>query len=278
MDEQVLIKGPRGRLVGMLHRPTGATVRQPAVLFCHAFGEERKSSALAMSRLARAVAGAGHLALRFDYYGTGDSEGEAVEVTLQSLMDDVACAASFLRGEAGTRRLCLLGLRLGATLAARGAEALEGCAGLALIEPVADGAAYFGGELRRRLLRQMLTGGRTAAPSPPVPGQLPREDAVLDMDGLALKGSTYQELAALGLRQGRVSFNGPVLVCQVHFNDRPRAELEAVCQAYSAAGAPVEFCCLVLPPFWSRIEVALADEVNAAVTQWLERALDAGTR
>jgi len=34
----------------------------------------------------------------------------------------------------------------------------------------------------------------------------------------------------------------------------------------------------VLPPFWSRIEVALADEVDAAVTQWLKGALDGGTK
>ena len=268
MDEQVLIETRRGTLVGMLHAPE-AEARPTAALFCHAFGEERKSSALAMARLARAVARAGFPALRFDYYGCGDSEGEFADATVGTRLEDIATAAAFLRRRTEAEGVCLLGLRLGATLAARAAERLADCAGLVLVEPVTDGAAYFGGELRRKLVRRMMTEGRGDASPAEMLRRLERDDAVLDLDGFAVRGPTYKELAALGIRAGEVSFAGPVLVVQVHFKDRPKPELEAACAAYREAGARVAFHRLVLPPFWNRIEVILAPELEAAVTQWL---------
>jgi exosortase A-associated hydrolase 2 len=263
MDEQLVIETRRGALVGMLHRPERDARPEAAVLFCHAFGEERKSSALTMARLARAVAGAGLPALRFDYYGCGDSEGEFADATVASRLDDVPDAARFLQERTGAANVLLLGLRLGATLAALAAEGLPDCAGLVLIEPIMGGAAYFGRELRRRLVRRMMTDGRAEEAAEPA------EDELLDLDGFAVRPATYRELRALGIRAGQVAFAGPVLVVQVHFKEGPKPELEAACNAYRQAGAPVAFRRLVLPPFWNRIEVILAPELDAAVTSWL---------
>jgi len=275
-DEPVLIEAPRGALMGMLHLPAGAVPAEPAkqtgVVFCNPFGEERKSGALVMARLARAVAEAGFPALRFDYYGCGDSEGETIEATVRTQVEDIRFAARWLVARAGVSGICLLGLRLGATLAARAAEGMAGCSGLVLIEPVTDGAEYFGGELRRKLLRQMLTEGRGRGSRAEMLKELESDEAVLDLDGFAVRGSTYRELKALGIRRGEVRFAGPVLVCQVHFNDGPKAELEAACEAYRQAGAQVEFRALVLPPFWARIEVILAPELNTTVVGWLRTA------
>jgi len=271
-DQAVLIETPRGALVGMLHLPEGSGSRT-GLVFCDAFGEERKSSALVMARLARAVASAGYPALRFDYYGCGDSEGDFADATVRTRLEDITLASAFLRERTGVRDVCLLGLRLGGTLAARAVEPASGrqhYAGLVLIEPVTDGAAYFGGELRRKLVRQMLTDGRGGASRQEMLKRLEDDNAVLDMDGFAVRGSTYRELTALGIRKEDVSFAGPVLICQVHFNDRPKPELEAACAAYQSAGAQVEFSKLVLPPFWSRIEVILAGELNAAIVSWLK--------
>jgi exosortase A-associated hydrolase 2 len=272
MDEQVLIETPRGKLVGMLHRPSGPP-RGPGVVFCHAFGEERKSSALVMARLARAVAAAGRFALRFDYYGCGDSEGKFVEATGRTRLDDVRAATEFLRREAGGKEFVLLGLRMGATLAARAAEELPACAGLVLIEPLADGTAYFSGQIRRSLVRRMLTRGRAgdASPDDSLRSQLTGDTEIIDLDGFAVTAETYRELGALGICAGAVTFRGPVLVCQVHFNDTARPDMEAVCEAYRRAGTEVSFARIVLPPFWSRIEITLAPELDAAVHAWLAR-------
>jgi len=268
-DEPVLLDGPRGRLVGMLHRPPVDDGRRPGVLFCNAFGEERKSSALTMARLARAAARAGFPALRFDYYGCGDSEGEFVEADVETRLADIRTAAGFLRERCGRADLCLLGLRLGGALAAAAAVEMAHCAGLVLIEPITDGERYLGGELKRRLVRRMMTGAGRGAGRRELQDKIESDSAVLDMDGFALRGAAYKQIARLGIRAGEVRCDGPVLVCQVHFNDRPKAELEAACAAYREAGAAVEFRALVLPPLWSRVDVTVAPELDSAVTEWL---------
>lgn len=264
IDEALLLGTPRGALAAMLHAPPAGG---PGVLFCNAFGEERKSSALTMVRLARAVAAAGFTVLRFDYWGCGDSEGEFVDADVETRLADIRCAADWLRGRVGGD-VCLLGLRLGATLAAAAVQDIPGCAGLALVEPIPDGGAYLGGELRRKLVRQMMTAGSERSSRDEMMKDLERDDTLLDMDGFALRGAAYRQLTALGIRAGQIGFGDPVLVCQLHFNDRPKAELEAVCDAYREAGAEVEFVRLVLPPLWSRIDVTLAPELDAAVAEW----------
>jgi uncharacterized protein len=263
-DTPVVFDSPRGALVGMLHLPDG-NAAQTGVLLCHAFGEERKSSALTMTRLARAIAAAGRAALQFDYAGCGDSAGDFVDADVQTRLDDIACAAAFLRRETGVDSVCLLGLRLGATLALESAGAMPHCCAAVLLEPITDGAKYLGGEMRRKLVRQMMTDGAGRMNRAEVMKQLEQDDAVFDLDGFAIRGAAYRQLSALGIRPNQVAFTGPTLVCQLHFNDKPKAELQAACEAIPNA----TMRSLVLPPVWSRIDITLAPDLNATVTEWL---------
>lgn len=263
-SEPLLIHTERGDLFAVYHPAPGAA--KTAVLFCHAFGEERKSSALTMARLARAVAAAGHPVLRFDYYGTGDSEGPFVEADVQTRLADIRAAAGWLRERTGCGRPALVGLRLGATLAARAAEELDP-AGLVLLEPVPDGEKYLGGELRRQLVRQMMTHGKGSDSREELAENLQDDEFELDLDGFAIRGATYRQICDLDLSE--VRFAGPVLVVQLHFNEKPKSELEAVCEACREAGAQVTFERLVLPPIWNRIDITLAPELDGCVAQWL---------
>jgi exosortase A-associated hydrolase 2 len=268
-DIPLTIATDAGAMAGMLHPAAGQAA--VGLVFCHAFAEERKSSALTMARLARAAAGAGFPVLRFDYRGCGDSEGDFIDATVGTRLEDIVRAASELHERSDVERICLLGLRLGATLAARAVERLGGCAGLVLIEPIANAEAYLGAEMRRKLLRQMITHGRSGASRDEMLAEMERDDAVLDMDGFAVRGSTWRELTALGIRAGQVSFAGPVLVCQVHFKEALRPDIESVGAVFEQAGADVTVSSVVLPPFWNRIDVTLAPELESAVTDWLGR-------
>jgi len=268
-DVPLAIATERGALAGMLHPAAGEA--RVGLVFCHAFAEERKSSALTMARLARAVADAGLPVMRFDYWGCGDSDGEFIDATVGGRLADIERAAAELRERSNVDRVCLLGLRLGATLAAAAAAQLDDCAGLVLVEPIADAEAYLGGEMRRKLLRQMITEGRSSGSREEMLAELERDDAVLDMDGFAVRGSTWRELRALGIRGGEVSFAGPVLVCQVHFREALRPDIERVAAAFEQAGADVTISSVVLPPFWNRIDVTLAPELESAVTAWLRQ-------
>jgi len=119
-------------------RPRGA-----AVLLCNPFGEEAVRAHRAYRVLARRLDEAGYPTMRFDYAGTGDSSGEAGEHGVADWLEDIAAAADALRAESGQSRIVVVGLRLGATLAALATQrGLLRPAHLLLWDPVVDGAAH----------------------------------------------------------------------------------------------------------------------------------------
>ena len=62
------------RLYGMLHRPEGAGPH-PAVMILHGFTGQRIEPHRLFVKLARQLVAAGIAALRFDFRGSGESEG-----------------------------------------------------------------------------------------------------------------------------------------------------------------------------------------------------------
>jgi len=108
-------------LRGMLHLPASATKRPvPGVVLFHGFTGDRRGRHWIFIKCARALAKAGIAALRFDFYGSGESDGEFREMTLRGEITDGRSAVAFLRGEADIdpERVGLLGLSLGGAVAA----------------------------------------------------------------------------------------------------------------------------------------------------------------
>ncbi len=116
-------------LRGMIHLPRGTTARRrvPGVIFLHGFTGDRMESHWVLIKCARALAQAGIATLRFDFYGSGESEGEFREATLRSELADAQSAAEFFRGQKGIDRghLGLCGLSLGGAIAASLARRLR---------------------------------------------------------------------------------------------------------------------------------------------------------
>jgi len=107
------------KLFGMLHLPDSPG-RVPGVLFCHGFTGHRIEAHFLFVKAARALEAAGLAALRFDFRGSGESEGEFRAMTLSQEIDDAAAALDLM--EAHPRldpgRLGVLGLSLGGAVAA----------------------------------------------------------------------------------------------------------------------------------------------------------------
>ncbi len=132
--------GPDGPLLGWLSTPRDG-VSSAGVLVLPPLGYSYWSSHRTLRVLAERLAAAGHTVLRFDYDGTGDSSGDQWEGDrVASWRASVAAAASELR-ELGCRRLVLVGVRLGGTLALLDAAAL-GADAVVAWEPVAVGRRY----------------------------------------------------------------------------------------------------------------------------------------
>lgn len=135
-------------LFGLRHAPFGAA-RQTAVLVCSPWGPEYMRSYRGLRMLATRLAAAGYETLRFDYSGTGDSEGMALDARLEHWLDDISTAAAELRDLSGRQRIALLGVRAGGLLAeAAQARGLPVAAQI-LWDCPADGAGYV--QLMRRL-------------------------------------------------------------------------------------------------------------------------------
>ena len=130
--------GENASLYGCYHN-TEESHAASAVLICQPIGHEYERCHRAMRQLAVQAARKGIAAMRFDYYGTGDSAGYAEETTLDRMRQDIEQAIDVCKQLTGTKNLTLVGLRLGATLAAQVASRRDDIESLVLYAPVFDG-------------------------------------------------------------------------------------------------------------------------------------------
>lgn len=108
---------PERRLYGVYHPAVIAPGPSRAIVICSPWGPEYSLSHRAIRQVATALAAQGNHVLRFDYFGTGDSDGRSEEGCLAGWATDVQCAIDELGDITGTSRVSLIGLRLGACLA-----------------------------------------------------------------------------------------------------------------------------------------------------------------
>lgn len=128
-------------LFAWLHRPAGA-VAEHGVLICPPLGHEQVHSHRTLRHLAERLAAQGFAVMRFDYHATGDSDGtESDPQHLATWQANVSDAVDWMRLEGGCRKISLVGLRLGATLAAFYAEQHE-VESLVLWAPIVKGRRY----------------------------------------------------------------------------------------------------------------------------------------
>ena len=136
-----LFFGPPGRqLYGFHHVPRGAPTS--AVLLCPPWGREYQYSHRTLTVLGGRLQARGAHVLRFDYSGTGDSWGDSTEASLDLWIEDLGHAVEELRMTSGLQMVDVVGLRLGAFLAARAAASMPNIRTLLLWDPVTSGTAW----------------------------------------------------------------------------------------------------------------------------------------
>ena len=127
-------------LAGRYHLPEDRLVRG-AIVLCPAFGMEAACSGPSQRELASELVRVGFAVLRFDYDGTGDSAGSDEDPDrVAAWLGSIRHAVAFLRGE-GHNWVGLVGLRLGATLAATEAKN-GGVDAVALWDPCLSARAF----------------------------------------------------------------------------------------------------------------------------------------
>lgn len=186
---QALQFGSKQRLLFGFHHAAQGAARQTAVLICNTWGLEYMRSYRGVRVLAQKLAAAGFETLRFDYSGTGDSQGHSLDARLEHWLEDLVFAARELRELSGKQDIVVVGLRLGALIA----EAARQRPGLNARHHIhwdapASGPAYI--ELMRK-----LSDGSDAAKN----WRRNRHSQLPPSDGNELQGHAFPALLSAGL-------------------------------------------------------------------------------
>ncbi len=166
-----------------------------AVLLCAPLGHEDLATHRGLRRLASTLAAAGLPTLRFDHAGCGDSADPDVLSAAEAdpaarWLQSIQVAADTLLARSGATKLALVGVRIGALLAAHAALSRDDVAALVALLPVASGRAW----LREcRLLADQERRAAGSASAPPA-------DVNIDTDigGLVLDAAAAAGVSALG--------------------------------------------------------------------------------
>ncbi len=106
------------KLFGMLHTPD---VKKPApcVVLLHGYTGDRIGEHFLFVKAARELARSGTAAFRFDFRGSGESEGDFKDISVESEISDALKALEVVRGmpEIAGKKVALLGHSLGGCVA-----------------------------------------------------------------------------------------------------------------------------------------------------------------
>lgn len=118
MEKQVIFDGSKGKLFGVLHIPESGN-KSPGVVLFHGFTGSKCESHFIFTKLARRLCKEGISVLRFDFYGSGDSEGEFKDMTIETEINDGEKAIEYFKNLkfVDREKIGILGLSMGGLVA-----------------------------------------------------------------------------------------------------------------------------------------------------------------
>jgi len=119
MEKYVTIKKKKGTLRGMIHIPDQGEAPYPGVILYHGFAGSRMEPSFIFVRLSRLLMANNIASVRFDFLGSGESDGDFEEMTFSSEIEDGFDILRFFSGrpEIDRQRIFLLGLSMGGSIA-----------------------------------------------------------------------------------------------------------------------------------------------------------------
>ena len=128
-------------LFGIYH-PAKGDVRGHGVVLCTPIGQEYMRTHRALRQLALQLTKAGFDVLRFDFSGIGDSAGDNELGSLSAWQADTTLAIDELKDSANVKRVSVVGIRIGASVAYLASRERDDIDTVVLWDPVVSGAEY----------------------------------------------------------------------------------------------------------------------------------------
>jgi len=230
---------PQRTLFGALHGADAVTDTRPFLVVPPLF-QEGVMSQRALWTLAESLSATGVPALRFDWYGSGDSGGTSTDMDAAGLQVDLRLARSRLGAASAASAQCLVGLRSACLPLLAHASGEDEPVDLVLWDPVWTGATMVSA-WRQQHKEQMRHAGRYL-----------RDDMVAGDDELAgfeVAADFLRELSVMDGRNKRLAAGSRVLLAV--WEDS--AALQAFVAAQSGAGVHLEVMTLQAhdQPLWS---------------------------
>jgi exosortase A-associated hydrolase 2 len=275
MEECFFFKNSTYNLFGCLHKPDQSE-RQNGIglVICSPFAEEKLWSHRVIVNCARYLCDNGFSVLRFDFMGHGDSEGNFVDCNIQTCLSDIECAMDIIKDRAQIKQLGLLGLRLGATLAALFAEKKLSPDFIILWEPIVQVETYLKQYLRSNLTTQMANYKEI---------KYTREQMISDLlsglpvniDGYLMSAEYYQQASSVDL--GKLSLNYFKPTCLVHISksgsEKIPKSITELYQNYYQLNSKTELKMVKEKPFWSDVKAYYqkAESLSSSTLRFLEQ-------
>lgn len=139
----VVIENQGQQIFGILHRPTNSE-NPPLVVALHGFASSKHGSNRCYVTLAEELAKEGIATLRFDFRGSGDSEGALSDITFEDLISDAIAIFNYDHFEGiDSSRMGVFGASLGGAIAVYASQMTSKVKAMALWSPVASGELWY---------------------------------------------------------------------------------------------------------------------------------------
>jgi len=238
------------RLFAFLHLPDGPC-RGGAVL-CAPLAEEKLWSHRVFVSFARELCGLGYAVLRFDYRGEGDSDRQFEQSDLNTRIEDTVAAIDELKRRVPElQKVTVVGLRLGAAIAALAAAGRQDAERLVLWDPVINGAEYMQTVLRANLMFQMAQHRKVIENREALVERLDRGETI-NIEGYELAAPFFRQVSAIQLAEALAASPAACQIVSITSRTAPvRDDIAALGIRYPQAS----IACAVEEPFWREIKV-----------------------
>lgn len=202
MEKYVELNTEKGTLRGMLHIPEVSDgTRCPGVILYHGFSGNRTESGFMFVRFSRLLAEHGIASIRFDFLGSGESDGSFTDMTFSSEAEqasvilDYFCSLEMIDKD----NIIILGLSMGGAIAGYLAGRRSGdIKGLVLWAPAGEMRIFI--EKREKQIEN---------------GEI--SENMMDIGGLLLGEGFIEDVRSLGIIEKTAEYTGKALI--IHGTD-----------------------------------------------------------
>lgn len=140
MESQFIEKN-KVKIYSVYHEPTISKFNDVGIVLNYPLGQEYMRCHKLYVNIANQLASYGFHVLRYDYEGTGDSDGDFSVLSMESCLEDLDRSVKELREAIGINKVLLVGARFGATLSMIYAKKVP-IDGLVMLSPIINGKKY----------------------------------------------------------------------------------------------------------------------------------------